>query len=397
MTAVVCIDSSNSSIECSRGIGLPRAAAIALRCLCLGAVLSFAGCGTTKSQTGTEQLLASNAVDLSIAQIDFTELADQKVYLDTTYLKNIKGIGFVNADYIISALRQQLASSKCLLQDNRDDADFIVEARVGALGGDHHDVTYGLPASNLLSTAASIMPSMPSVPSIPELSIAKKSDQSAAAKIAVFAYHRETKEPVWQSGIAQARATAKDVWIAGAGPFQSGTIHDGPRFAGGDVLLPFEEEYRPLPSESVDYQQEHRFADVVEINERAARTAAQAVAAAEKPAAADGQDSQSGEAAAAESGVQQADHTADHTDEDPPLPQLLPVPEPELFPEPDLGRFLSEDLQLQTPAQRPWLQLETDPASTGAGIVPQDDAMKFQWSGSPLLEPAIEPLAPAVR
>ena len=56
--------------------------------------------------------------------------------------------------------------------------------------------------------------------------------KSAAAKVSVFAYDRETREPLWQSGIAQAGSSARDTWILGVGPIQYGTIYNGTRFAG---------------------------------------------------------------------------------------------------------------------------------------------------------------------
>ena len=71
---------------------------------------------------------------------------------------------------------------------------------------------------------------------LPEISLARKTDDSAAAKIAVFAYHRETRQPVWQSGLSVTRSTAYGRWIFGAGPFQSGSIYDSPQFAGGEIL-----------------------------------------------------------------------------------------------------------------------------------------------------------------
>ncbi len=201
------------------------------------------GCGSTNSRTATEQLLASDAVDAAIAQIDFRPLANQTVYLDTEYLKNYKGIGFVNAEYIVSSLRQQIVTAGCLLQDTKDEADFVIEGRVGALGTDSHDIVYGLPANNILSTAANLAPNVPSVPTIPEIALAKKKDELSAAKLAIFAYHRETKRRVWQSGISLARSTAKDTWFFGAGPFQSGTVYDGVKFAGSELdLKPGEDE-----------------------------------------------------------------------------------------------------------------------------------------------------------
>lgn len=196
------------------------------------------GCGTTKSRSATEQLLLSDAVDRSVASINFRPLAGRSVYLDTQYVKSVKGLGFVNADYIISSLRQQMLAANCYLEEERDEAEYIAEVRVGALGADSHDVTYGIPASSSLSSAAALVPNAPPIPMIPEISVAKKADEMAVAKIAVFAYHCETRQAVWQSGLAQARSSSKDMWLFGAGPFQSGTIHDGTQFAGENLDIP---------------------------------------------------------------------------------------------------------------------------------------------------------------
>jgi hypothetical protein len=204
----------------------------------VGLLLTIAaGCGVTKSNTATEQLLTSDAVDMAIAQIDFRPLAGQLVYFDVKYLQNHKGVGFTNAEYITSSLRQQMIGAGCLLQDDKESAEFVVEARIGALGSDSHDIVYGIPASNALSTAASVVTGTPAIPTIPEISFARKNDQSAAAKLGVFAYHRESKQRVWQSGMSVAKSTAKDLWFLGAGPFQSGTVYDGVQFAGSDLLL----------------------------------------------------------------------------------------------------------------------------------------------------------------
>ena len=201
--------------------------------------LGCVGCGTTQSQQATEQLLMSDAVDRAVAEVNFSELSGKTVFLDTRYITTaFKPIGFVSADYIISALRQQLMSSNCQLQDAKEDAEYIVEARVGALGTDGHHVLVGVPASTTISSAAALVPNAPPIPTIPEISFVRRDDKTAAAKIAVFAYHRETKRPVWQSGIAQARSKSHDTWVLGAGPFQRGSIHGGTQFAGSAIDVP---------------------------------------------------------------------------------------------------------------------------------------------------------------
>jgi len=215
----------------------------ALICI-LMSLSTFSGCGTTKSVTATEQLLMSDAVDSTISKIDFRPLTGYKVYLDTTYMasagKPIPGVpmqaNLVTSDYVISSIRQQLTAAGCQIVDTKDVADIICEARCGALGTDGHNVTYGIPAINLFGGTSTLIAAAPTLPSIPEISLAKKEVKSAASKIAVFAYDRETREPLWQSGIAQAGSNAKDTWFLGIGPIQQGSIYRGPRFAGRRIM-----------------------------------------------------------------------------------------------------------------------------------------------------------------
>ncbi|MFT5301908.1 MAG: regulator of extracellular matrix RemA (YlzA/DUF370 family) [Mariniblastus sp.] len=185
----------------------------------------------------TEQLLMSDAVDSAISQIDFRVLRGENVFLDTTYLRSVKGTGFVNSDYIISSLRQQLTAAQCLIQDSEEKASIIIEPRVGALGTDGHDVVYGIPQSGSLTSAAAILSSAP-LPAIPEISFGKSNAQTGIAKVIVFAYDRETRQAVWQSGVARAESTSRNNWYFGAGPFQRGTIHEGTRFAGQELPPP---------------------------------------------------------------------------------------------------------------------------------------------------------------
>ena len=196
--------------------------------LCAAAGLAVIGCGTTRSsdtgRTATEQLLISDAIDRAVQSVDLKTLAGQSVYFDDTKLGEV-----VDKNYLISTLRQHLLANGCRLRDQRDQADFIVEARAGAVGTDRNDLLFGVPSTNV----PQIMPVQP-VPAavIPEIPIAKRRDQKGIAKLAVFAYHRETGTPVWQSGLVHQESSSNDVWILGAGPFQRGSIYDGTAFAG---------------------------------------------------------------------------------------------------------------------------------------------------------------------
>lgn len=210
-----------------------RLALLLMLPLSLLSLLGISGCGTTRasdtSRTATEQLLISDAIDRSVEAIDFQLLAGHAVYFDDQRLSKV-----VDKDYLISTLRQHLLAHGCVLKEYRDDAEFVVEARAGAVGTDNHNLLFGIPAMNV----PQIVP-LQGVPSaIPEVAVAKRQDQRAVAKVAVFAYHRETGVPVWQSGLAVSDSTASGIWLFGAGPFQKGTIYEGTQFAGQEIQNP---------------------------------------------------------------------------------------------------------------------------------------------------------------
>lgn len=212
--------------------------ASAWRLLAHGSILLAAvtagGCGTTRTsstaRTATEQLLISDAIDRAVGQVDFRALAGQSVYLDDTALNAV-----VDRQYLSSSLRQHLLASGCIIHEHRNEAEFVVEARAGVVGTDNHDLLFGIPAMQV----PQILPLQGVVPSaIPEVAVAKRQEQRGLAKVAVFAYHRETGMPVWQSGMAMSESTAKNFWVAGAGPFQKGTIFNGTNFAGTELKNP---------------------------------------------------------------------------------------------------------------------------------------------------------------
>jgi len=193
--------------------------------------LVVTGCGTTTKRDATEQLLMSDAVDHAISKIDFQYIANHKVYLDTSFIKPVKSQGFVNSLYVISSIRQQLAAAGCKIQESRADADTIVEPRIATLGADGHEVTFGVPKTGGIAAAASAIAGNP-ITTLPEVSLAQTKAQSGVAKLYVFAYERESKEPLWQSGVAEAESNCSSTWVLGAGPIQRGSIYAQTRFAG---------------------------------------------------------------------------------------------------------------------------------------------------------------------
>jgi hypothetical protein len=230
----------------------PKAIALAVVFACS----LLPGCGSTKQNVATEQLLMSNAVDATVAKLDFSPLTMHKVYLDTTYVNKPAIVASptqqpmaIDSNYLISSIRQQMFAAGVQLVDTKDEADIIAEPRVGALGLDGHDVTYGMPASSALSTASSAVAGTPFIPAIPEISVARKEDRAGAAKLAVFAYDRKTRQPYWQSGVARSNSDSKATWILGVGPFQRGSIRGRTEFAGSQVAttsLPAVEDHDSL-------------------------------------------------------------------------------------------------------------------------------------------------------
>lgn len=231
-----------------------------LRCNSTWLVIAVAccaavGCGTTRTsntaRTATEQLLISDAVDRTVQQINFNVLAGEAVFFDTAQMNDV-----VDKGYVISCMRQHLLACGCVMKEKREDATFIIEPRVGVVGTDSNDLMFGVPAFSV----PQVMPGTPLPSSVPEIAFAKRRDQMGVAKIAVFAYRRETGEPVWQSGMAMNKSTANDIWLFGAGPFQKGTIYDETRFAGIVKRKDGEEEEAETKLSAVEVEQEAVFA-----------------------------------------------------------------------------------------------------------------------------------------
>ena len=204
---------------------------------------TLAGCGTTRwsdtSRTATEQFLISHAIDEVVGRMDFRVLAGKTVFFEEKYLEDT-----VHRKYLASSLRQQLLACGVLLQEKRDASQYVVEARTGVIGTNRNDSMFGIPQ-------LSLPPLMPGIPTTtPEIALAKKTNQRAAAKIAVYAFHRETGHRVWQSGLVVEEAYETNNWFLGIGPAQKSSYRDGIQFIGERVEMPFtkreEDEAGPI-------------------------------------------------------------------------------------------------------------------------------------------------------
>ncbi|MGH7170195.1 MAG: DUF6655 family protein [Gemmataceae bacterium] len=208
-------------------------------------VVLAAGCGTTRtsdtSRTATEQLLISHSIDDSVSRLDFRMLAGKRVFLDAQYLDGITDKG-----YLISSVRQQLLACGCLLQEERKNATYVIEARAGSVGTDNNGMLVGVPQMSI----PSVMPGIPGM-MIPEIALAKKTNRRAVAKIAVFAYNRVSGEPIWQSGALQATSRERNSWLCGAGPFQRGSLHRGTEFDEQRIVVPMLDQPGRQPNDAM--------------------------------------------------------------------------------------------------------------------------------------------------
>ncbi|WP_422931171.1 DUF6655 family protein [Singulisphaera sp. PoT] len=195
------------------------------------ALLSAVGCGTVKTtgttRSGTEQLLLTHAWDNALQKVDFRPLTGVPVYLDTTNVTS------VDQGWVVSSIRQAMLSQGVLLRAKPEQAQWVVEARVGAYGTNDKSWLLGI-------SQTTIPPTVTGIPSgtIPELPLIKRSDQQAVAKLALFAYDRASGQFMWNSGTMLATASSKDVFIGGLGPIHKDSISGGAEFVGVRLPVP---------------------------------------------------------------------------------------------------------------------------------------------------------------
>ena len=197
-----------------------RRARAALAAVAAAAIGPIGGCGTVNTtntqRSATEQLLLTNAWDAALQKVDFRPLSGVPVFLDTT------NITAIDQGWVVSSMRQAMLAQGVLLRAKAEQAQWIVEARVGSYGTDQDNWLLGI-------SQTTIPPTITGMPSgtIPEISLAKRNRQRGVAKMALFAYDRSSGQMTWQSGTMVASANAKDVYVGGLGPFHSGPLIDG--------------------------------------------------------------------------------------------------------------------------------------------------------------------------
>ena len=182
---------------------------------------------TGTARTGTEQLLLTNAWDKALEKVDFRPLTGVPVFLDTA------NVTAVDQGWVVSSLREAMLTQGVLIREKREQAQFIVEARVGAYGTDDDSFLVGI-------SQTTIPPTVTGVPTgtIPELPLIKRSRQQAVAKLALFAYDRASGQLVWRRGRCSTRPTPRTSSSAASARSSRARSRTGPRSPGSRSPCP---------------------------------------------------------------------------------------------------------------------------------------------------------------
>lgn len=170
------------------------------------------GCASTKTsntaRTATEQLLISNAVDQALDKIDFRAFSGHTVFLDDRY------VDCIDKQYVISSVRHRILHQGAVLVGKPEDAEVLVEMRTGVVGTDIADSFLGIPEVTL-----------PGMLTLPEVRVLTRQVQTGTAKLGIVAVDAKTKEVLGEGGMTLARSDTNSWFVAGIGPFKSGSIN----------------------------------------------------------------------------------------------------------------------------------------------------------------------------
>lgn len=174
----------------------------------LGLCAAFGmGCRSTVSYTNTDasasqQLLLSSSSDQVIRCFDFTPLAGQCCYLDTTGLAEEKD------GYLRYRIREQLISQGVRLTEDRDAAEVQIEAGLHVYGTDSQRDEVGITDAD----------------SIPDIHLCVKGTQFGVVQLSMFAWEKESGAVIWNTPAMRADSYQVVRKIMGAGPYYSGSI-----------------------------------------------------------------------------------------------------------------------------------------------------------------------------
>jgi hypothetical protein len=164
------------------------------RVFLFAAFLALAACTTAREsepgRTATEQLLFSVAAERAVDQLALDIPADTKVFVDPAYVEG------TDSKYLLSTIRNRVLKHGAALVDGKDQADTVIEPRIGAISIDRGNTLVGTPHFDIPVPLAGGV-------GFPQLAIYKRDTQQGVIKVAATSYDPKTgkliqdREPVY--------------------------------------------------------------------------------------------------------------------------------------------------------------------------------------------------------
>lgn len=184
---------------------------ICRRILCGLCLMAVMGCTSTRTsntaRTAREQVLISNAIDQSLAKVDFAAFNGAKIFIDDKYLECI------DKGYLVGSIRHRAMTNGAMIVGKVDDADVVLELRSGVIGTDSADSFVGTPEIVL-----------PGMLTLPEVRLISRNNQSAMAKIGIVAYDPKTNQLLGEGGVSSSLSRDNNWFVLGVGPYQDGEV-----------------------------------------------------------------------------------------------------------------------------------------------------------------------------
>jgi hypothetical protein len=209
--------------------------------------LSLAGCignirETTSPRSATEMLLISTAAQRAVLQYEAETLAGRKVFIDMTNFDSI------DKGYVVSALRDHLATHGAIIVAAQADSDVVLEVRNGGLGIYDGAFTLGVPPMPIGA------PGIPAAMVSPPLYVFSRKTSQGWAKFDFWTYDPKTMLYLNHTPSRWGSAFYNQWFVFGLGPFDgSNDIYpdwDMDRFSDGS------DEDAPQPDPMPPEQQE---------------------------------------------------------------------------------------------------------------------------------------------
>jgi hypothetical protein len=212
-----------------------RRGAILLLGFC--ALMGTTGCSSVRitdpPRTADEEFLLTEAARRSIAQLSLDALRDRAIWIESGFafpttqpLEHAYSGGEVRQPrfeelFVIAELRARMLRSGVRLAQSREDAQVILEIRIGAVSTNREEFLLGLPGITFPSSTGT---SGDIATLTPEIAVLKRTTRRGFASIAFVAYWADSGELLTLSGPFVGRSIRKDSWLCGFGPTTAGDI-----------------------------------------------------------------------------------------------------------------------------------------------------------------------------